>query len=298
MKTSSISTLARTRAEFEDLIKNIRPELHRYVARMIGSVIDGEDVVQEALVKAYYSLPLENSESNLRGWLFRIAHNIAIDHLRRSNLQTMEPLDEQFLVSEPEQPLEKKELATIALAMFLKLAPRQRSCVILKDVLGYSLAEISEFLNATVPEIKAVLHRGRTRLRELGNNIEMVKPVLDEREQGLLIRYVNSFNARDFDGVREMLADEVRLDLINRTKLYGSAEVNNNYFHNYKQTADWHLKLGTVEDRPAIMVFDPQAISPRPTYFMLLGWDGARVSQIRDYRYARHVMRDAEITVL
>ncbi len=53
---------------------------------------------------------LEHSEPNLRGWLFRIAHNKAIDHLRRSNLQTMEQIDEQFLISEPEQPLEKREL--------------------------------------------------------------------------------------------------------------------------------------------------------------------------------------------
>lgn len=300
METSSLSPkLARSRAEFEDLIKDIRPKLHRYVARMVGSTIDGEDIVQEALVKAYYALPLETAKSNLRGWLFRIAHNKAIDFLRRANLQTMEQLDEQFPAeSEPEHPLEQQELATVALAIFLKLAPRQRSCVILKDVLGYSLAEISEFLDATVPEIKAVLHRGRTRLRELGKNTETVKPVLDEREQELLTDYVNRFNARDFDGVREMLADEVRLDLINKTKLRRSAEVSDNYFRNYKRTEDWYLKIGTVENRPAILIFNPQEISLRPAYFMLLKWDGARVSQIRDYRYARHVIQEAEITVV
>ena len=219
------STLERSRAEFEDLIKTVRPELHRYVARMVGSAIDGEDVVQETIVKAYYSLPLETTaESNLRGWLFRIAHNKAIDFLRSANLKTMEQLDEQFPANEREHPLEQKELAAIALSVFLKLAPRQRSCVILKDVLGYSLAEISEFLNATVPEIKALLHRGRTRLRELGKHTETVKPVLDEREQKLLTGYINRFNARDFEGVRAMLADEVRLDLINKTKLSGSAD--------------------------------------------------------------------------
>ncbi len=65
MMTSSISPiLLQARAKFEELIKDIRPELHRYVARMVGSAIDGEDVVQEAIVKAYYSLPLETAESN------------------------------------------------------------------------------------------------------------------------------------------------------------------------------------------------------------------------------------------
>ncbi len=76
--------LARARAEFEELVKDIRPELHRYCARMIGSVVDAEDVVQDALAKAFYALPT-TSVANMRGWLFRIAHNKAIDHLSRRN---------------------------------------------------------------------------------------------------------------------------------------------------------------------------------------------------------------------
>src|SRR5215813_4261606 len=161
-----------TLTELEELIKGIRPELHRYVARMIGSAVDAEDVVQETLVKALDSLALLNPRSNVRGWLFRVAHNKAIDHLRRHTNQELELLDDYPLASEPDQPLEEKELVAVALSVFLKLAPRQRSCVILKDVLGYSLAEISELLNATVGEIKAALHRGRTRLRELSKNFE------------------------------------------------------------------------------------------------------------------------------
>src|SRR5262245_19860980 len=162
-----------TPAEFEALVNDIRPELHRYASRMTGSAIDGEDVVQEALVKAYASLSLLTHQTNVRGWLFRITHNKAIDHLRHARNEPLELLDEYPMTEEPDLPLEEKELATIALSVFLKLAPRQRSCVILKDVLGYSLAEISELLNATVPEIKATLHRGRTRLRELAMSVEV-----------------------------------------------------------------------------------------------------------------------------
>ena len=297
MTTSPLSsTLARARAEFEELIKDIRPELHRYVARMVGSVVDGEDVVQEALAKAYYSLPLPTPDSNLRGWLFRIAHNKAIDHLRRTNYQPLELLDDYPLAAEPDQPLEEKELAAIALAVFLKLAPRQRSFVILKDVLGYSLAEISELHNATVPEIKAALHRGRTRLRELGRNVEAGAPVaLNKHEQDLLARYIDRFNARDFEAVRAMLANEVRLDLINRVKLRGAAEINNNYFYNYQQVDDWRLGLGGVEGRPAILVYDAHAASDQPVYFILLTWTDSQVSFIRDYRYARYVIEDAAV---
>jgi len=297
MTSSSLSpALARARSEFENLIKDVRPELHRYVAHMIGSVVDAEDVVQEALAKAYYSLTVPISESNVRGWLFRIAHNKAIDHLRRDNRQPMEQLDEVPLIAEPDLPLEEKELVAIALSVFLKLAPRQRSCVILKDVLGYSLAEISEVLNATVPEIKAALHRGRTRLRELAASVEVGPPAMDERERELLARYVDLFNARDFDAVRAMLADEVRVDVISRAKLRGVAEVVNNYFHNYRLTDDWRLTLGAVEDRAAILVYDRHEAQVQPAYFMLIAWDESQVSLVRDYRYARYVMRDAKIT--
>src|SRR3954453_18740545 len=158
------------RADFKALVEELRPELHRYCARMIGSVVDAEDVVQEALAKAYAALP-STSVVNMRGWLFRIAHNKAVDHLRRVRHEQLEYLDEAALLAEPDPQPEEQEMVAVALSLFLKLAPKQRSCVILKDVMGYSLAEISELLDATIPEIKAALHRGRVRLRELSGSV-------------------------------------------------------------------------------------------------------------------------------
>jgi RNA polymerase sigma-70 factor (ECF subfamily) len=287
-----------TPAEFETFMTDIRPELHRYATRMTGSVIDGEDVVQEALLKANASFSLLTSHVNLRGWMFRITHNKAIDHLRRSRNEPLELLDEYPMTEEPDLPLEEKELTGIALSIFLRLAPRQRSCVILKDVLGYSLAEISEALDATVPEIKAALHRGRTRLRELSQNVEESTLALDEQERELLARYVDRFNARDFDAVRLMLADEVQLNVLGRARMRGRGEVGTRYFNNYHQHQDWRLGLGVVEGHLAILVYDPQQESSDPTYFMLLNWDKGQVSNIQDYRYARYVMRDAHIHLI
>jgi RNA polymerase sigma-70 factor, ECF subfamily len=293
--TTPSPSLARARAEFEALVLDIRPELHRYCTRMIGSVVDAEDVLQEALTKAYYALPTGTAIVNMRAWLFRVAHNKAIDYLRRSTNQPMEQLDERPLAAEPDLPLDEQELVAVALSVFLQLAPKQRSCVILKDVMGCSLAEISELLDATVPEIKAALHRGRARLRELSKGIEAGTPTpLGAQERELLTRYIDRFNARDFDAVRAMLADEVRLDLINRTTRRGRAEVGE-YFHRYEEVDDWHLALGAVEKRPAILVYDSREPSSPPAYFVLLAWGDARVSLIRDYRYAPYVMRDAEV---
>src|SRR3978361_290781 len=69
------------------LLADLRPKLHRYCARMVGSAIDGEDVVQDALVKAVESFAAAGPIGNPEGWLFRIAHNTALDFLRRRNRQ-------------------------------------------------------------------------------------------------------------------------------------------------------------------------------------------------------------------
>ncbi len=74
-------------ASIEDLLAAMRPKLHRYCARMVGSVIDGEDVLQDALIKAVESFPSAGVLGNPEGWLFRIAHNTALDFLRRRNRQ-------------------------------------------------------------------------------------------------------------------------------------------------------------------------------------------------------------------
>ena len=78
-----ITSTAKDRESFDRLLAEMRPKLHRYCARMTGSVIDGEDVVQEALVKAIEALPGTGPIANPEGWLFRIAHNAALDFLRR-----------------------------------------------------------------------------------------------------------------------------------------------------------------------------------------------------------------------
>src|SRR5258708_5291056 len=90
---SLLSSLQDARRRFLDLIDEVRPELHRYCARMTGSIADGEDVVQDTLARAYYELSELRELPALRSWLFRIAHNRALDYLGRYDRRTGEPLD-------------------------------------------------------------------------------------------------------------------------------------------------------------------------------------------------------------
>ena len=85
--------LAKARADFDARVANVRPQLLRYCARMTGSAVDGEDIVQEALAKVYFRLPQLGHVENLRAWLFRVAHNKALDYLRRYDVRFGETLE-------------------------------------------------------------------------------------------------------------------------------------------------------------------------------------------------------------
>jgi RNA polymerase sigma-70 factor (ECF subfamily) len=284
-------------AEFERLLAELRPRLHRYCARMTGSVIDGEDVLQETLVKAIEAFPHTGPLANVEGWLFRIAHNASLDFLRRrSRREGVQDGDEVLeAIADPDSEIERRQAAAASLRTLMRLPVAQRSSVILMDVLGHSLEEISEVLESTVPAVKANLHRGRQRLSELAAEPDdRPPPVLAQTDRQRLAAYVERFNARDFDALRAQLADEVKVEVVNRTRLSGRGEVSR-YFGNYSQTTDWHLVPGLVDRRPAIIVHDPERPSDPPIYFMLLDWAGGRLLEIRDFRYARYAIEDAEL---
>src|ERR1700730_17711927 len=243
---------------FEGLLARMRPKLHRYCARMVGSVIDGEDVLQDALIKAVESHATAGGIGNPEGWLFRIAHNTALYFLRRRNRQqALRSAEEVDMIADEADPVLSRQIASASLRTFMRLPVAQRSSVILMDVLGCSLQEICEVMDFSLPAVKAALHRGRTQLRELaGEPDDRPPPKLSDADRIRLGVYVAHFNARDFDAIRAMIADDVRLDLVNKTRMNGKIEVSK-YFGNYSKVEDWHLVPGLVEGRPAILVFDP-----------------------------------------
>jgi RNA polymerase sigma-70 factor (ECF subfamily) len=180
----------------------------------------------------------------------------------------------------------------------MRLPVAQRGSVILMDVLGHTVQEVAGIIDRSVPAVKAALHRGRTRLRELANEPDdRPAPVLAAAERSRLAAYVDRFNARDFDAVRDMLADEVRLELVNRLRLNGRKDVDN-YFHRYGEVQDWRFVPGLVDRRPAILVYDPGDPAATPKYFIILQWHGDAVAGIRDFLFARYAVDGAELLML
>ncbi len=281
--------------DMEQLLVAMRPRLHRYCARMVGSVIDGEDVLQDALAKAMEARADAGHIGNPEGWLFRIAHNAALDFLRRrKRQQALQEAAEVEMILDPLDILESRQIAAASLRTFMRLPVAQRSSVILMDVLGCSLEEVCAAMDCSLPAAKAALHRGRARLRNIASEPEDAPPQrLSDVDRARLGAYVAHFNARDFDAIRAMIADDVRLDLVNRTRMRGKAEVVS-YFGNYAKVSDWRLEAGLVEGRPAILVFDPNTPDRGPSYFVLLGWAAGKVVTITDFRYASYVVDGAK----
>jgi len=279
------------------MLAELRPRLHRYCARMTGSAVDGDDVVQEVLVKALESPPPVDNFSALERWLVRVAHNTAIDFLRKRGRQDSAHASEDLdMIVDPSARLDTGDTILLSLKTFMRLPALQRSTVIFKDVLGYSLEEIAVFTASSIPAVKSALQRGRAGLKQLADTSD-APPALDPREHRLLTAYAHHFNARNFDAIRDMLADEVRLNLVNRLQSAGKPNVAN-YFGNYGLFAGWRLAPGMVDRKPALLVFDPDDVLGMPMYFVVLEWMHDRVVSIRDFRYARYTLEGAEIAVL
>jgi RNA polymerase sigma-70 factor (ECF subfamily) len=281
---SQLEALGRAREDFLALVDGVRPELHRYCARLTGSVIDGEDIVQDALAKAFYALSFAADVPPLRPWLFRIAHNAAIDWLRghgRRFTESRADLDDMVEDDAPPDPA----IIRAALGRFLELPLAQRSAVILKDVLDHSLDDVADTMATTVPAVKAALVRGRAKLREHSPS----PPARDDAARAELDRYAALFNARDWDGVRAMVATDCRLDLVAKSQRLGKAV--GMYFGRYEKEGV-RIAVARLDGRLALAAFEGDAA--RASYFILLHWSAGRVTAIRDFRYVRYIAADAE----
>ena len=264
----------------------------------MGSVIDGEDVVQDTLARALAALGEIEETPQLRPWLFKIAHNRALDLLRSRSVRKAEPIETASEIADESHPdpmevLMRQEAVETAVSRFAELPLLQRSVVILKDVLDESLKDIADLLDLTVDAVKAQLARGRARLRDINAQaatLSAVRPV-----SAATARYVTLFNAQNWDGLRALLADDVRLHQSTYPVRTGAADVGM-FFTIYAKFEGVRLQPAWVEGREVVAVFE-QGSGAKPSYFMWLEWRNGHISFIRDYRYARYVVDGAELVL-
>jgi RNA polymerase sigma factor (sigma-70 family) len=285
-------------SEFLALVGDLRPELHRYCARLTGSVFDGEDVVQDSLASAFVALKTLEAAPSMRAWLFRIAHNRALDLLRSRAIRAAEPLEAAAETPEsdaldPLEALMRQEAVRTAVSRFVELPTVQRSVVILKDVLGHSLEDIAALLDTTVNAVKGHLARGRARLKEI--NAQTPPQPVDRSPSPEVTRFVALFNQRDWEGLRALLTHDVRLKQSSHPVRLGAADVGM-FFTIYSKMDRVSLSRAWLGGREVIAVFEDRA-DPKPNYVMWLEWRDGGISFIRDYRYVRYILADADLAL-
>jgi RNA polymerase sigma-70 factor (TIGR02960 family) len=237
------ATLSRARAgdeqAFRDLTDPYRRELHLHCYRILGSVQDAEDLLQETLLAAWRGLEQFEERSSLRSWLYRIATNRCLNALRASGRRPvqargdlprptrigeplwLEPYPDAMLdgvpsvASGPEARYETKEAVALAFVTGLQhLPPRQRAVLVLRDVLGYQASEVAEMLDSSEASVNSALQRARATLdARLPANRERAPLPRSARERDLLARFAEAFENGDIDGVVALLTDDALLTM-------------------------------------------------------------------------------------
>jgi len=274
---------------FLETISTLRPSLHRYCARMTGSVMDGEDVAQEALFEAYRKLDKFDDSRPIKPWLFRIAHNRCIDFLRRRGVRD----EADAAVATPDSYMPADPVLGTGKAvehLVLTLPPKERACVLLKDVFDYSLEEIAELVDSTVGGVKAALNRARTKLAQSSPANRSARTVSPQLKRVMQL-YVERFNRRDWDGVRELTSADARLNVAER---FAGKFSDAPYFFNYENWPwPWKLALGEVDGEPVVLVLRRGADTWTPHSAIRFDVAGERIERIVDYIHCPWVISAA-----
>ena len=225
------------REAFSRLVEPIYRELHLFCYRMLGSVEDAEDVLQEAQIKAWSAIARFEHRSSFRAWMYRIVTNASLDALRSRRRRLLPPdlgppadpalglgdptRDGAWLepyvetlpaASDPHAAAELRESVRLAFVRALQLLPpRQRAVLILRDVLGWSSAEVASTLGTSVHAVTSALQRARTTVanRHVPGSPSRRPDGHDGNTAGIAARYVAAWEAGDMDAIVAMLADDI-----------------------------------------------------------------------------------------
>jgi RNA polymerase sigma-70 factor (ECF subfamily) len=299
--------VAEARRQFDAACEALRPDLHRFCTRMLGDPCDGEDVVHDTLVLAFYRLSELRDGGALRGWLFRIAHNKCIDLLRarrrsaarddRSSASDGELDDLIDRASEDramdDRLADKQRTERVLASMVTELPPRERACVMLKDVLDCTLDETAEVVGSSVGAVKAALHRGRDKLERAERAPRPDGGALPARHRELIERYLAAFNRRDWSAVLALVSDDAQLQVVHRTDGPLRDAV---YFTNYERLSwRWKLAVARVDGAEAIVHFREIDGAWQPHAIVQLAIDGDRIATVRDYVHVDYLLRSCVV---
>ena len=322
---------------YADLVGPRRAELHAHCYRMLGSVHDAEDALQDALLRAWRGLPRFEGRSSVRAWLYRIATNACIDAMARRPARMLPldhspasdprdgpgaPLIESIWIepypdermglaagsAAPEARYELRESVELAFVAALQhLPPRQRAVLILREVLGFSAAEVAEQLDSTVASVNSALQRARASIDErlpAESQQAAARSLGDERLREIVDRYVDAWERGDVDAVVGMLTDEVVVTMPPMPTWYRGRDQARTFLADWAFARRWASERDRFEEgvrdvrlvrtsangQPALAAYnrDPADGLLRPYALQVLSLRGDRISQIDGFVTPAH----------
>jgi RNA polymerase sigma-70 factor (ECF subfamily) len=271
---------------FQALVAPHRRALEVHLYRMLGSVHDAEDVLQDALLRAWRSLDRFEGRATIHTWLYRIATNACLDELARRPRRPeplLEPYPDDRLedlaepIADPAARYAAREGMELAFLTAVQWLPgRQRAVLVLRDVLGWSAAEAADLLDASVPAVNSALQRARATIeRELG-----VRPVRGARsgEQALLERYVDAWERADMDGLVALLRQDAVLSMPPGPSVSGATAIG--AFLARRREARRLVARATAANRqPAVAMWEGEKLHR----LVLLDVEGGRIAALHAF---------------
>ena len=240
--SAATNSAAKDSAEFTRLTDPFRKEMLAHCYRMLGSVHDAEDVVQETYLRAWRSFDGFEGRSSLRTWLYRIATATSLTALELrgrialpsglgsgtedpsaplvragAEVRWLQPFPDALLDRESTDPAtivaERDSLRLALVAALQHLPPRQRAVLILRDVLAWRAAEVADLLDTTTVAVKSTLQRARAQIAEVAPVEDRLVEPTDPEHRALLARYVAAFESADMAALTSLLREDAQLEM-------------------------------------------------------------------------------------
>jgi RNA polymerase sigma-70 factor (ECF subfamily) len=303
-------------ASYQRLVEPHRAELHAHCYRMLGSVHDAEDALQEALTRAWRGLPKFEGRSSMRSWLYTIATNTCLNAIERRPKRVLpidydpadphlgpgepaiesvwvEPYPDERLGLEdgaagPEARYERRESVELAfIAALQHLPPNQRAVLILREVLGFSAAEVAETVDTTVASVNSALQRARKSVEERlpeQSQQATARSLGDDRLQEIVDGYVEAWERGDVDAVVSMLTEDAAFSMPPLRSWFRGSEALRIFLAGWPLSGAWRWRniRATANGQPALAFYawDPDEEAYLPFALNVLTLRGEKISDV------------------
>jgi RNA polymerase sigma-70 factor (ECF subfamily) len=283
--------MTRTAADDTDFARNTEPfrrELLAHCYRLLGSVDEAEDLVQETYLRAWRGYASFEGRSSLRTWLYTIASNACLTALetrsrrplpsglggpatdvtapadeRGGTVRWLQPIPDALVTAGSDDPaadpaavaVTRESLRLALVASFQYLPPRQRAVLLLRDVLAFPAAEVAAMLGLSVPAVKSLLQRARTRLQQVSPAADQIVEPTEAQARHLLAAYIRAFETSDAAALAELLRQDATLELPPSATWFAGEAAKAGAVAGLFSPGDWRMAPTQANGQPAAAVW-------------------------------------------